>query len=96
MIGIKALRRIKAAGPARRQLGLVLEQADEAPVHAQWYDIVKAGAKVGDMTNGVWSRRLKRNIGFALIAAECAPGDAVEVCLDGRRTAASLTELPFF
>ncbi len=47
------------------------------------------------MTNGVWSRRLKRNIGFALISRDLSPGDAVELLKDGGRLPASLTELPF-
>ena len=47
------------------------------------------------MTNGVWSRRLERNIGFALISREASPGDAVEVWKDGKRIPAALTELPF-
>ena len=63
--------------------------------HAVWYDIVADGRKVGDMTNGVWSRRLGRNIGFALISRDLSPGDAVELLKDGRRLPASLTELPF-
>ncbi len=47
------------------------------------------------MTNGVWSRRLERNIGFALISRDVSPGAAVEVWKDGKRIPAALTELPF-
>jgi aminomethyltransferase len=47
------------------------------------------------MTNGVWSYRLKRNLGFALVARACAPGDRVTVIKDGAPVAATLTELPF-
>ena len=95
MIGIEALRRIHQQGPARHQLGLILEGEDPTQSHAVWYDILVDGRKVGDMTNGVWSWQLRRNIGFALISRELSPGDAVEVLKDGRRLRASLTELPF-
>ena len=95
VVGIDALRRIDAKGPKRHQLGLILEGDDPAPPHAVWYDIVKDGRKVGDMTNGVWSYRLKRNIGYALIARDFNPGDAVEVQKDGDRIPGTLRALPF-
>jgi len=43
----------------------------------------------------VWSYRLRRNIGFALIATGCVAGDRVEVIKDGRPIAGTLQELPF-
>ncbi len=95
VVGIEALRRIDQRGPARHQLGLILEGEDATQPHAVWYDIVADGRKVGDMTNGVWSRRLGRNIGFALISRDLSPGDAVELLKGGRRIPACLTELPF-
>ena len=95
VVGIAALRKLHAAGIARRQLGAVLEGAAPAEGHAVWHDITKNGKKIGDMTNGVWSRRLKRNIGFALVSAECSPGDAVFVQKDGAEIPAALVELPF-
>ncbi len=96
MIGIEALRRIHQQGPARHQLDLILEGEDPTQPHAVWYDIPVDGWKVGDMTNSVWSRQLRWNIGFALISRELSPGDAVQVLKDGRRIPASLTELLFF
>jgi len=95
VVGIKALRRIHAEGPARTQLGIILDRDEPAKAHAVWHDIVSGGRKVGDMTNGVWSYRLKRNIGFALISRDSVPGDKVEVIKDGNRIPATLTELPF-
>ncbi len=95
VVGIEALRRIQAEGPARHQLGLVLEGDTPMQPHGTWYDVVSDGRKVGDMTNGVWSYRLKRNIGFALISRDCGPGDRVDVIKDGAAIPAGLTELPF-
>ncbi len=95
VVGIRALRQIRDEGPKRHQLGLVLDDDNPTEHHSVWYDIAVDGEKVGDMTNGVWSRRLKRNIGYALISRKMTAGDMVDVLKDGRRTAATLTELPF-
>jgi aminomethyltransferase len=95
VVGIGALRRIHAAGPTRRQLGVVLEGDEPTELGFRWHPIHKHGARVGDLTNCVWSWRLRKNIGFALVAASCAAGDPVEVQKDGRRFAGVLADLPF-
>lgn len=95
IVGMEALRRLHAQGPTRRQLGIILDADAPAETHAAWYGIMAEGRKLGDMTCGVWSYRLMRNIGFALISSDCAPGERVEVMKDGNRLPATLTELPF-
>lgn len=95
VVGVDALRKIHEEGPRRHQLGLVLEDEEPISYHATWYDILADGEKVGDMTNGIHSLRLKRNIGFALISRQFNAGDAVEISKNGRRIPATLTELPF-
>ena len=95
IIGLKALRQIHRRGPARHQLGVVLEGDEPAAPHPAWLDIEADGRKVGDMTNGVWSYQIKRNIGFALVSREISPGDSVEVLKEGRRISAVVVELPF-
>jgi len=95
VIGIKALRGIHARGAARHQLGLVLDGERPAPPHAVWHAVRAGGRKVGDMTCGVWSPRLKQNIGLALLARDIAPGARVEVMKDGEAVAATVMELPF-
>jgi glycine cleavage system aminomethyltransferase T len=95
VIGIQALRRIHAAGPRRHQLGVVLEGAEPTALGFVWHPILRNGRKLGDLTNCVWSYRLKRNIGFALISTDCAAGDVVEVVKEGRSLAGTLTVLPF-
>ena len=95
VIGIEALRQIKTDGPKRYQLGLILEGDTPTVPHSTWYDIVADGEKVGDMTNGVWSIRLRRNIGYALISRDFTAGDQVDVVKDGTRVPAKLVDLPF-
>ncbi|MCC2112215.1 MAG: glycine cleavage system protein T [Hyphomicrobiales bacterium] len=95
VVGIEALRRIARDGPRRHQLGAIL--VSDAPIDAphRWLAIRRDGGKVGDLTNFVWSYRLKRNIGFALISRDCAAGDAVDIDFGDRTVAAELVELPF-
>ncbi len=95
VVGIKALRRISAEGPRRRQLGVVLDGEEPTQLGFLWHRILKDGRKVGDMTNCVWSYRLKRNIGFALVSATLQAGDRVDVVKDGVTHQGTLQELPF-
>jgi len=95
VVGIQALRRIKAEGPRRHQLGIVLEGDEPDQVAFNWFEISSGKIKIGDMTNIAWSYRLQRNIGFALVSVDAKPGDAVIVAKDGKQIAAKLCELPF-
>jgi aminomethyltransferase len=95
VIGIEALRRIHAAGARRHQLGLVLEGEEPTALGFHWHPILKNGQNVGQLTNCVWSYRLQKNIGFALIARSCVAGDRVEVVKEGRALSGMLTTLPF-
>lgn len=95
VIGIKALRRIHAAGPQRHSLGIILEGKDPITSGFSWNDIRKDGAKVGDMTTCAWSYRMKKNIGFALISTRCKAGDTIEVVRQAKVIPGTLTELPF-
>ena len=96
VVGIKALRLIKAQGPKRHQLGLALEGNIADPLSFHWEDILVDGKKVGDMTQCVWSPRLKKNIGYALISCSCKVGDSVTLLRSaGREVKAILVDLPF-
>jgi aminomethyltransferase len=94
-VGIQALRRIKAEGVRRHQLGLILDGGMPAPMGVKRETIVAKGAKVGLMTNCVWSYRMKANIGYALIDAAIPAGTVVEVMRKDGPVGARLVELPF-
>jgi aminomethyltransferase len=94
-IGVVALRRIAAQGPARHLLGLMLDTTDPVVPEFQWSRIYSDGKAVGDMTTCVFSRRLEKNIGFALVARQCKAGDRVEIMHAGQLKSGSLSELPF-
>jgi aminomethyltransferase len=95
VVGIHALRRIKAEGVKRHQLGLVLEGSASAPLGFRREDITRSGHRVGVMTNCVWSPRMKANIGYALIDATVPVGETVIIQRDQGEVAAKLVELPF-
>jgi glycine cleavage system aminomethyltransferase T len=95
VIGIKALRRIKAEGVKRQQLGLVLEGDTPAPLGFRREEIRLNGAAIGMMTNCVWSPRLQANIGYALVTIEAKTGQSVEVMRDKGAVLATLVALPF-
>ncbi len=95
VIGIRALRRLHAAGPGRHQLGVVLDDEVPTTLGFRWHSILRKGQRVGSLTNCVWSYRLGKNIGFALISTSCVPGERIEVLKDGSSTGGVLRELPF-
>lgn len=95
VIGITALRKIKHKGVKRDQLGLVLEGDSPAPLGFSWEAIFAGGDKIGEMTNCVWSPRLKANIGYALIDVKAQPDDIVEIHRQEGPVKAKLVELPF-
>jgi glycine cleavage system aminomethyltransferase T len=95
VVGIAALRRIKADGVQRRQLGVVLDGDIPAEPGFRWHVIQMDGKSVGHLTNCVWSYRMKKNIGFGLVASECQAGDTVSVDRNGQIISARLVELPF-
>ena len=95
-VGIETLRRIHAEGPLRHQLGLILaDDGAPATITPNWSAIEKDGRKVGDMTNCIFSPRMKKNIGYALIERGVEAGETVTVMREGEAVNAELVALPF-
>ena len=94
-IGITALRKIAADGPKRHQIGVILDGETPSEVVAEWLDIKQHGKKVGSMTSGVWSRRLKRNIGLALININIKIGENAIVSTKNGDINCEFVDLPF-
>ena len=95
VVGIAALRRFAEQAPRRHQVGLVLEGDTPTQLGFLWHDIELDERKVGSMTNCVWSYRLRRNIGFALIDSACQVGTQVQVRKGAEHLQGLLVELPF-
>jgi aminomethyltransferase len=94
-VGIQALRRISAEGPKRHSLGIILDAGDPVSPGFSWNPIYKDGVKVGDLTNCIFSIRVQKNLGFALISRNCVVGDRVQAMVGGVMQSGVLTELPF-
>ena len=88
-IGRAALEAQRAAGPARKLVGLLLE--DRGVLRAHQRVVTPAGE--GELTSGTFSPSLGRSIGFARIPA--AAGERVEVDVRGRLLVARVVRPPF-
>ena len=95
VVGMQALRQIKAEGIKRHQLGLILEGNTSAPLGYRHEDISHGGKIMGKMTCCTWSFRLKANIGFGLISSSMKAGEIVTINRATGPTTAKLVELPF-
>lgn len=94
-IGIQALRRIKADGVRRHQVGIVLQGDTPAPLGVRREDVVLDGRRIGMLTNCVWSYRLRANIGFVLIDSAVPVGTEVTVARVSGPAPGRLVEIPF-
>jgi len=94
-IGVTALRRIKAEGVRRHQLGIVLEGDEPAPLGMRREDVMLDGRRIGMLTNCVWSYRMKANIGYVLVDSAVPLGTEVLVSRNTGPTAGKLVDIPF-
>jgi aminomethyltransferase len=92
-IGREALERLRAAGLARRLVGL--EMAERAvPRHG--YPVVKDGAAAGVVTSGSYGPSVDRYIAMAYVpAAHAAVGSEVGVEIRGQAKPARVVKTPF-
>ncbi|MEM9435846.1 MAG: glycine cleavage T C-terminal barrel domain-containing protein [Pseudomonadota bacterium] len=95
VIGIKALRQIKADGVRRHQLGIILESRAEREDQSIRLAVEKDGLPIGHMTHKAWSYRLERMIGYALVSVGVGAGASVQVMREEGPVAAELVALPF-
>ena len=95
VVGIQAIRQIAQEGHKRHLIGVKLEGFDRQPGHHRWYDVFADDEKVGSMTNGIWSPKFQRMIGFVLISRSLVPGASVVVEKGGKAIQGTLCELPF-
>jgi glycine cleavage system aminomethyltransferase T len=95
VVGIQALRRLHGEGIQRQQLGVLLDGDQPMGPDFRWLAIARDGETVGHLTTSVWSYRLKRNIGIALVRSDCAAQQTINVHKDGTAIAGTLTALPF-
>ncbi len=89
-IGKAALEAERAAGPARKLVGLLLLERGVLRSHQR---VVAEGAGEGEVTSGTFSPTLERSIGLARVPA--ATGGSVNVDIRGRLLPARVVKPPF-
>lgn len=95
VIGLEALRQIKAEGPKRHTLGVKIDGATPAQGLIRWHRIERNGKFVGHLVNRTWSYRLEQNIGYALISRDCQVGDRITLHQEHGPVQGTLTKIPF-
>ena len=96
-IGKAALRRIKAEGPSRRQVGLVIEGEPLKGPNTTFWPVTMEGETVGNVTSAIHSPRLEQNIALAMLSASAAQlGRRVQVETRSGLLAATIVEQPFY
>jgi aminomethyltransferase len=92
-LGREAIEKVRAAGPARRLVGL--EMAERA-VARHGYPVVKDGAPVGVVTSGSYGPSVDRYIAMAYVATpHAAVGTDLGVEIRGQAKPARVVKTPF-
>ncbi len=82
-IGKAALTRIKQEGVTRKLVGLEIA-GDPLPFNATKWPVTAGGSTVGRVTSAIWSPRLKKNLGYAMLPSRLtAIGSEVQVQIPG-------------
>jgi aminomethyltransferase len=82
-IGREALKKIRTAGVARKLAGIEID-GDRIEFNSARWPVAAGGAPVGHVTSAIWSPRLKKNIGYAMLpAAQATLGTALTVDIHG-------------
>jgi aminomethyltransferase len=95
-IGKDALERIKRQGVDRKLVGIELEGDELRAEMSECWPVHHGGAKVGHMTDAVWSPGLAKNIGYVWVPIDmAAPGTRLEVATDDGEREGTTAALPF-
>ena len=96
-IGKAALKKIKADGIKRKQVGLEINCEPLSGPNTTFWSIKKDNNKIGKVTSAVYSPRLKKNIALAMINIENSEiGTSLEVNTNRGNFEAIIVEKPFF
>lgn len=96
-IGKSALRRIKAKGVERKQVGLILDGAPLSGPNTSFWTITYKEETIGKVTSAVFSPRLQKNIALAMVSVDyTALGSELRVLVGEQQRSALVVEQPFF
>jgi aminomethyltransferase len=92
-LGRDAIARVKAARPARRIVGLVIEGG----VARHGHEVVSAGEVVGQVTSGTYGPTVQKNIALAYVPTPLSKvGTALAVRIRGKDVPATVVRTPFY
>jgi len=96
-IGKEALERLRLEGVDRKLVGIVLEGGELRAEMSRTWDAHVDGAKVGRLTDAVWSPGLGKNIGYAWVPIGLSPpGNTLDVETEhGTHLVATTAAIPF-
>jgi glycine cleavage system aminomethyltransferase T len=96
-IGKAALEEVRAKGVDRKLVGIELEGDELRAEMSEYWDVYRDGARVGHMTDAVWSPGLKKNIGYVWVPIALAqPGTELDVHSEhGDRIPGRTAAIPF-
>ena len=96
-IGKAALKKIKAEGITRQQVGLIIDCDPLSGPNTRFWDISLNDDLVGKVTSAVYSPRLKQNIALAMVSTDVAAlGTQLEVATHAGKVNATVVERPFY
>ncbi|MBI3982009.1 MAG: glycine cleavage system protein T [Gemmatimonadetes bacterium] len=95
-LGRDALRHIRAQGVARKLVGVEIDGA-RLDFNATKWPVAAAGRPVGRITSAIYSPRLKKNIGYAMVPVpNAAAGTKLSVSIPGAgERSATVVPMPF-
>jgi glycine cleavage system aminomethyltransferase T len=96
-IGKDALERIRREGVDRKLVGIELLGAELRAEMSEYWNAYDGGAKVGYLTDAVWSPGLRKNIGYVWVPIRLAePGNRLDIeTEDGDHIEGSTAAIPF-
>ncbi len=96
-IGKAALKKIKAEGIKRKQIGLEINCEPLSGPNTTFWSIKKDNNEIGKVTSAVYSPRLKKNIALAMVNIKnCEIGTDLEVETNKGKFTAKIVEKPFY
>lgn len=99
-IGKAALQKIKATGPRRKHVGLILDMPPLKGPNTRYWPVHTSdadAAAIGKVTSAVYSPRLQQNIALAMVSSEHTEiGSELEVRVFDARVPAKVVAIPFF
>ena len=96
-IGKAALKKIKAEGIKRKQVGLEINCEPLSGPNTTFWSIKKDDNEIGKVTSAVYSPRLKKNIALAMVNIKNSEiGTDLEVETNKGKFTAKIVEKPFY